>query len=155
MTPETKSDLKTVGGIVGATAIACAISLCAWAQPVAPLSLPTVASNRFLTWDANGSQEWKVYTGPARGAWTNSLFVKSNTITYTPGVFYGVSAWDAALNVESSIVNYPSNRVVSLVVETHDLEMRKVGEFTWLTYTNAAAGRGKLLRLREDFIRWD
>ena len=139
-----------------ATAIACALlSVSALAQPVAPLSLPTVASNRFLTWDANGSQEWKVYTGPARGAWTNSVFVKTNRITYKPGVFYGVSAWSPALNVESATINYPSNRVVALVVETHDLDLRKVGEFTWLTYTNAATGRGKLLKLREDFLRWE
>lgn len=137
------------------TAAAIAGACSVTAQPVKPLAVAPVAKSRFLTWDANGSKEWKVYTGPARGAWTNALYVKTNRITYTPGVFYGVSAWSPALNSESAIINYPSNRVVSLVVETHDLDFRKVGEFTWLTYTNAAQGRGKLLKLREDFIRWD
>lgn len=135
---------------------ALVVCLSGFSQP-SPLSAPAnpPVKKSFLTWDRDGNREWKIYTGPARGAWTNSMFTSTNFIPYQQGIAYGVSSLDSALNVETAIINYPSNRVAQLVIEARDIETGRMIETPWLTYTNAATGSGKMMRLREDFLRWE
>ena len=108
----------------------------------------------FLTWDSPADiTEWKVYTGPSRDNWTNNLVVATNRIPFAPGRIYGVTA--LGYGAESAPAYWPSNRVADLVLVAEDITTGAKLETLWMRYTNAPEGKGKLLRLREDFVRWE